>query len=151
MDLVQKIPTRRKHMGHKTTRSDWTAAAHSRETKNRLYRRNPQRQHTTEQQQPRQRPHLPPPVQMHAEQLLPLQRHRRSAEAEAQGERKARRARGMVPKPSAVFEQSMEPEPSVLLEPEDIPIQEASGRHSCQETRSTATSSTCLPIVCRTF
>ena len=43
-------------------------------------------------------------------------------EAQAQGERKTKRARGMAPKPSVVPEHSMMPEPSVLPEPEDVPI-----------------------------
>ena len=46
-------------------------------------------------------------------------------EAQAQGQRETKRARGIEPKPNVVPERSMVPEPTVLLEPEDVPIPDA--------------------------
>ena len=52
-------------------------------------------------------------VQIQTEQSSPaLEQNRRSAEAEAQEERKTKTARHMAPKPNVVPEQSMVPEPS---------------------------------------
>ena len=73
----------------------------------------PQQQHATEQQQKPYRPHPQPPFQMQTEQFSPApQQNRRNPEAQAEGKRKTRRPRGMVPKSSVVLEQCMMPEPA---------------------------------------